>query len=424
MNAEVIGAVSPVWSRITDILLERGAGIYVWDAAGERYMDFTSGIGVVNTGHCHPRVVEAVRDQAGKLIHAQINIYYHEPLLRLISALQQVVPARLDSYYFSNSGAEAVEAAVKLARHSTGRTNVIVFQGSFHGRTAQTMAMTTSKTVYRAGYQPLPAGVFVAPFPYAYRYGWEPAQTVDFCLQELDLILHTQTAPDETAAIIVEPILGEGGYVPAPPGFLPALRDLCSAHGILLIVDEVQSGCGRTGKFFAFEHHLMEPDIIIMAKGLGSGLPISGIVAPRSVMQNWQPGSHGGTYGGNAIACAAAEATLGVIIEEDLMDNAAARGIQLMSGLRSLQKRLNRLADVRGQGLMVGCEFSLPGTRIPDPLTAKAVVNHCASDGGLILLTCGAYSNTIRWIPPLVVTESQIDEGLEIFERALVAVGG
>jgi 4-aminobutyrate aminotransferase len=405
------------------LVVDRGEGAYVWDTDGTRYLDFTSGIGVTNTGHCHPRVVQAIQDQAARFIHAQVNIFYHEPLLRLVEAMRQVVPPHLDSFFFSNSGAEAVESSVKLARHYTGRPNVIVFQGSFHGRTAQTMAMTTSKTVYRVNYQPLPAGVFVAPYPYYYRYGWEAEQTSQWALEEVRFLLQTQTAPIETAAIIVEPVLGEGGYVVPPPSFLPGLRQICDEHDILLIIDEVQSGCGRTGKFFAFEHVGVEPDILVMAKGLGSGFPISGIAAPRELTEKWMVGTHGGTYGGNPIGCAAAEATIRALLDDKLVDNAAERGVQLMDGLHEIQSRYPVIGDLRGLGLMVGVEFTHPDTRQPATEVAKRVIQHCLEKGRLIMMSCGPYSNTVRWMPPLVVTEVQIEEGLTIFEKAVAAAG-
>jgi len=279
--SENLELLSPVWTHLTQIQPVRAKGLYLYDADGNRYIDFTSGIGVTNTGHCHPRVVQAVKDQAEQLIFGQMNIVIPPASVALASALNKITPPDIDTFFFSNSGAEAVEASVKLARHATGKRNIIVFQGSFHGRTAQTMAMTTSKYIYRHDYQPLPAGIFVAPFPYSYFYGWDDEQTTEFCMQQLDLLIHGQTTPAETAAIIIEPVLGEGGYVPAPAGFMQELRRFCTQNEILLIVDEVQSGFGRTGKYFAFEHAEIEPDILVMAKGLGSGLPISGIGSRR-----------------------------------------------------------------------------------------------------------------------------------------------
>ena len=411
-------AISPVWSRINDLVVERGLGAYVWDSEGNRYLDFTCGIGVTNTGHCHPRVVEAITAQSAQILHAQVNIYYHRPLLRLADALRQVVPPPLDTFFFSNSGAEAVEGAVKLARHATGRPNIIVFQGSFHGRTALTMAMTTSKTIYRQHYQPLPAGTFVAPFPYWYRYGWQPEETSRWCLAELRHLLACQTAPSETAAIFIEPVLGEGGYVVPPPSFLQGLRQICDQHGILLVADEVQSGFGRTGRFFAVEHFGLVPDVMIMAKGLASGLPLSGLAAPRALMEKWIVGSHGGTYGGNPVACAAAEATVRVL-QEGLVQNATRQGAVLMGGLCDLQARYPVMGDVRGLGLMVGVEFTEPDGQ-PAVELVKKVLAHCRAEG-LLLLNCGTYGNVVRWIPPLVVEEAQIEAGLEIFAAALAS---
>ncbi|MGB3906039.1 MAG: aminotransferase class III-fold pyridoxal phosphate-dependent enzyme [Anaerolineae bacterium] len=409
--------LSPVWYRYTQILADRAEGAYIYDADGRRYMDFAAGIGVTSTGHCHPRIVEAVQVQVEKLIHGQANIVYHRPMLQLVEELSQVVPDGLDGFFFSNSGAEAVEAAIKLARRATGRPNVIVFQGSFHGRTVGTMSLTTSKTIFRAGYQPLMPGVFVAPYPYAYRYGWEDETCAQWCLEELEHLLVTQTAPEETAAILVEPVLGEGGYVVPPSPFLPGLRRLCDKHAILLIADEVQCGFARTGRFFASEHWELVPDILIMAKGMASGFPLSGIAAPLALMESWTPGSHGGTYGGNAVACAAAVATVQVIREEGLAQNAARQGELLLSRLRSLQERFQGMGDVRGLGLMVACEFTGADGR-PDKASAKAIVSHCL-ENDLLLLTCGPYDNTVRWIPPLIVSAEQIEDAVQIFEGAL-----
>jgi 4-aminobutyrate aminotransferase len=409
--------LSPVWYRYTHILAERAEGAYVYATDGRRYLDFTSGIGVTNTGHCHPRVVEAVQAQAEKLIHGQANIIYHQPMLRLVEELSGVVPQGLEGFFFSNSGAEAVEAAIKLARQTTGRTNVIVFQGSFHGRTVGTMSLTTSKTIFRASYQPLMPGVFVAPYPYAYRYGWEDEACAQWCLQELEHLLVTQTAPEETAALLVEPVLGEGGYVVPPRSFLPGLRRLCDKYDILLIADEVQSGFGRTGRFFAVEHWDVVPDILVMAKGMASGFPLSGLAAPLALMEKWIPGSHGGTYGGNAVACAAAGATIQVMREEGLVENAARHGELLLDHLRSLQQRYDLIGDVRGLGLMVACEFTAADGQ-PDRGTAKAIIGKCL-ENELLLLTCGPYDNAVRWIPPLIVTAEQMRDGLDIFEKAL-----
>jgi 4-aminobutyrate aminotransferase len=317
-----------------------------------------------------------------------------------------------------------VEAAVKLARQATQRPNIIVFQGSFHGRTAQAMAMTTSKTVYRKHYQPLPPGVFVAPFPYWYRYGWDPEVTSQWALEELRLLLKSQTDPGETAAIVIEPVLGEGGYIVPPVSFVQGLRRICDEHGIFLIFDEIQSGFGRTGRFFALEHFGVTPDILVMAKGLGSGFPISAIAAPAEVMARWMVGTHGGTYGGNIMGCAAAVATIETIIDEKLAQNAAERGEQLRDGLQEMQGRFPIIGDVRGLGLMVGVEFSDPHSRRPATDFTSRVLRHCLEDEKLLLMNCGTYANTIRWIPPLVVTAEQMDDSLRRFERSLAAALG
>jgi 4-aminobutyrate aminotransferase len=422
MPSDSITHVSPVWPHYTPIIASRAEGCYVYDQGGVPYLDFTCGIAVTNTGHCHPRVVEAIREQAGLLIHGQVNIIVHEPLLALIDELRTIVHPTLDGFFFSNSGAEAIEGAMKLARHATGRTNIIVFQGSFHGRTVGTMSLTTSKTIYRVGYQPLMPGVFVAPYPYSYRFGWEDEKTSQWCLDELDFLLTTQTAPEETAAILIEPVLGEGGYVVPPASFLQGLREVCDQHGILLIVDEIQSGFGRTARWFAHEHFGIRPDIMTVAKAMASGLPISGVFSHLELMEKWTPGSHGGTFGGNAIAAAAGAATIRAMKAENMLYNAQVRGSQLTSGLRHLQEEFPTIGDVRGLGLMVGTEFR-DERRRPDKSTAKALVHACL-DEKLMLLTCGAWDNTIRWIPPLIVTESQISEALAIFRRALQKVSG
>lgn len=409
--------LSSVWTHMTQIQPVRGEGIYLYDADGQRYIDFTSGIGVTSTGHCHPKIVAAIQKQAEKLLFGQMNIVMPPATIALADALVKIMPAGIDTFFFSNSGAEAVEASVKLARQATGKQNIIVFQGSFHGRTAQTMAMTTSKYIYRHQYQPLPSGIFVTPFPYAYFYGWDEEETTEFCIKQLDLLLHGQTPPDETAAIIIEPVLGEGGYIPAPDGFMQELRKICTTNDILLIADEVQSGFGRTGKFFGFEHSGIVPDIIVMAKGLGSGLPISGIASRKDLMDKWEPGSHGGTYGGGGpVISAAALATVQTLQEENLVANAARMGERLCSGLRKLQLKFPIIGDVRGRGLMVGVEITAKGDQSK---TITSAIQAACLKRNLLLLTCGTYGNVIRWIPPLIVTSDQIDEALAIFEASL-----
>lgn len=419
--SDSIHNLSPVWSRIFSIEVDHARGCYLYDVNGNKYLDFTCGIGVTNTGHCHPRVVEAIQQQAGLLIHGQANIVVHKPMLELVKELKTIINPKIDGFFFTNSGAEAVEGAIKLARHVTGRPNIIVFQGSFHGRTIGTMSLTTSKTVYRVGYQPLMAGVFVAPYPYSYRYGWTDEQTTNWCLNELEFLLLSQTAPQETAGILIEPVLGEGGYVVPSEGFLAGLREICDKYGIMLIIDEIQSGFGRTGKWFAQEYFNITPDIMTVAKGIASGLPLSGVFSRLELMKKWQSGTHGGTYGGNAVACAAGVATIKAIREEKMLENAMLRGSQLINRLRSVQSDYPIIGDVRGLGLMIGVEFR-GKDRKPDKTTAKAVVQACF-DRNLILLTCGTYDNVIRWIPPLIVTEEQVEKAIDIFIDALQSVG-
>jgi 4-aminobutyrate aminotransferase len=411
--------LSPVWTHYSDIIVDHAEGSYLYATDGRKILDFTCGIGVTNTGHCHPKVVEAIRKQAGLLIHGQANLVTHKPMLELVAELRTIVPPSLDGYFFSNSGAEALEGALKLVRHATGRTNVIVFQGSFHGRTNATMAMTTSKTSYRVGYAPLMSGVYVAPYPYAMRYGWDEEKTSQWCLDELELLLATQTAPQETAAVFIEPILGEGGYVVPPASFMKGLRELTRKHGILLVLDEVQSGFGRTGKWFGHQHFDLDPDVMTIAKGLASGMPISGVISRLDLMAKWIPGSHGGTFGGNAIAAAAGVATIQAMKEEKMLENTQERGLQLVTGLGHLREKYPQIAEVRGKGLMIGSEFR-DAKGEPDKKFTKAVQHECA-DRNMMLLTAGPWDNTIRWIPPLTVTKEQMNDALNIFEAALAA---
>lgn len=410
--------MTPAWTRIFNFVAERAEGSYIYTDDGRKLLDFTCGIGVTNTGHCHPRVVEAIREQAGNFIHAQANIVIHKPMLQLIEELRQIAPPSIDSFYFANSGAEALENAVKIAKVATGRANVIVFSGSFHGRTHATMSLTTSKTIYRAGFSPLMAGVHVAPFPYAYAMGITEEQASQYCLEQLEYLLASQTAPKETAAILIETVLGEGGYVVPPASFMKGLRDICDKHGIMLIFDEVQSGFGRTGKWFALEHFGVVPDIITAAKGIASGMPLSGVFTRTEIMKKLDTGSIGGTYGGNAIACAAGVATIRAMRDEKMLENAADKGIQLMTGLRKLQEEYPQIGDVRGKGLMIGTEFTANGDRTKEKQMVKDVI-HAAEEKGLLLLSCGTYDNTLRWIPPLNVTSEQVNDGLKMFGEAL-----
>jgi 4-aminobutyrate aminotransferase len=421
--------IPQVWSRIANIAVERGEGSWLITTDGERYLDYSSGIGVVNTGHAHPRVAAAIAAQATKLIHGQQGIVFHEPGLRLHARLAALLPGGPWGAFLSNSGAEAIEAAVKLARVATGRPVVIAFRGGFHGRTAQAMALTTAKDVYRAAYEPLPGSVYHTPFPYCYRATGGSHAPDDGCTcdweTQLDLLFHQVIYPDRVAAILVEPVLGEGGYVVPPPGFLPRLREIASRHGILLVVDEIQTGFGRTGELFAIRHWDVEPDIVVIAKGIASGLPLSGIIARRELLDAWKPGTHGGTYGGNVVACAAALATLDVIEDEGLVGNARERGVQFLAGLRQLAAGHPAVGDVRGLGLMLALEFVQPGAgddRVPDPEITQRVLAEALSRR-LIVLSAGSYGNVVRIIPPLVTTAAEVELALHILGESLAAAG-
>ncbi|WP_199041899.1 aspartate aminotransferase family protein [Glycomyces salinus] len=411
--------LSPQLKQATPVVADHGEGVHLYDTEGRRYLDFTAGIGVTSTGHCHPRVVRAAQEQVGKLIHGQYTTVMHQPLLELTRRLGGVLPEGLDSLFFSNSGSEAVEAALRLSRQATGRPNILVFQGGFHGRTVAAASLTTSGTRFSAGFSPLMSGVHMAPFPYAYRYGWDERTATEFALRELDYLFATATSPEETAAFFIEPVLGEGGYVPANAEFLAGLRRRADEHGILLVADEIQTGFGRTGKFWGHDHFGVRPDIVLIAKGLASGFPLSGIAASEELMAKAWPGSQGGTYGGNAVACAAAVATLDVIEEEGLVGNAAARGLQLLEGARHVGEKTPAIGDVRGLGLLVGSEFTTPDGE-PDTATAQAA-QKAAAARGLLLLTCGAHMNVVRMIPPLVVDAAQVDQALEIWSEAVAS---
>jgi 4-aminobutyrate aminotransferase len=414
--------LSPILKQATPVVVDHARGSWIWGTDGRRYLDFTTGIGVTSTGHCHPAVVAAAQEQVGKIIHAQYTTVMHQPLLRLTEKLGEVLPAELDTVFYANSGSEAVEASIRLARMATGKPNIVAFHGGFHGRTVAAASLTTAGTKFRSGFAPIMAGVHISAFPYAFRYGWDEDTAVDFALGELDYLLQTVSSPDDTAAFIIEPVLGDGGYLPTPPRFLDGLRARATAHGIVLIIDEVQTGVGRTGKFWGYQHapSTVTPDILITAKGLASGFPISAIAASSELMSKAWPGSQGGTYGGNAVAAAAAVATLTVVQQEGLVDNARVRGEELRAGLEKLQQDHPEIGDVRGLGLMQALEFVTDDGR-PDPARAVAVQQR-AIDHDLLLLTCGTRGNVIRIIPPLVTTAEEIELGLTALAATVDAV--
>ncbi|MBA4025862.1 MAG: aspartate aminotransferase family protein [Gordonia sp.] len=415
--------LSPALKQATPVVVDHAKGSWIHGTDGVDYLDFTTGIGVTSTGHCHPKVVAAAQEQCGKIIHAQYTTVMHKPLLELTDKLGEHLPTGLDSVFYANSGSEAVEASVRLARMATERPNIVVFQGGFHGRTVAAATLTTAGTKFSAGFSPLMGGVHMAPFPYAYRYGWDEATAVEFALRELDYLFASRVAPNDTAAFLIEPVLGDGGYIPAPPAFLAGLRERADKYGIILILDEVQAGVGRTGKFWGHQHSEgLIPDILITAKGIASGFPISAIAAPTSLMAKAWPGSQGGTYGGNAVAAAAGVATLKVIEEENLVDNARVRGDQMLRGLSELAPKFPQIGNVRGLGLMAGIEF-VDGDGKPDAVAAAAV-QQAAIPEKLLTLTCGPMGNVVRLIPALVVTEEEMATGLNRFEAALTAALG
>lgn len=420
--------VPPVWARYTDLVVERGVGSWVETVDGHRYLDYTSGIGVTNTGHAHPRVAAAIAEQASQIIHAQQNILYHKPGLVLHERLPRTFPGLHDGesagLFLSNSGAEAIEASVKLAKHATRRPAIIAFRGGFHGRTHGAMALTSSGVKYRGHFEPLLGGVHLAPYPYALRNptGRDADAALAQSLAGIEELFATVIYPDDVAAFLVEPILGEGGYVVPPDGFLPALREIADRHGILLIADEVQSGMGRTGRMWATDWYDARPDILVMAKGIASGMPLSGIMARRELLDRFGPGAHGGTYGGNAVACAAAVATLDVIGSEGLLANATRQGDRLLTGIREITRGRSCVAEVRGRGLMIGIEFAQGPELAPRPDLAKGLL-HEAFDRKLLLLTCGTYGQVVRVIPPLVTTDDEVETAIGVIGESLAAIG-
>lgn len=419
--------VSPTNARAFDIVASHGKGSYLFDVNGEKYLDFTSGIAVNNVGHCHPRVVEAAREQLGKLIHTAM-VTCHEPLIKLAEKISEIAPGDLDSVFLNNSGGEAIDAAVKMARYVTGRTNIISFAGAFHGRTLLATALTSSKSHYRDGYEPLPSGIHHVPFPYCYRC--PVSQKPDSCkLECFDLVEKTFkhfVKPESVAAVIIEPQQGEGGYVVPADGYkgqdsyMLRLREICDRYGILLIVDEVQTGFGRTGNWFAVNHWNLVPDIMVLAKGIASGLPMAGVVARSEHMKKWAPGKHGSTYGGNPVACAAALASIKVIEEEHLIENARTMGAYLIERISQMSEKHKFIGDVRGLGLMIGVEL-ITEKGDPDGARLTALLNECLKRK-LLLLDCGSYDHVIRFLPPLNVSKTELDEGLKIFEEALQAI--
>ncbi|MEO0093033.1 MAG: acetyl ornithine aminotransferase family protein [candidate division WOR-3 bacterium] len=413
--------LSPSYNRLFPVVIEKGEGSWVWDVDGNRFLDFSAGIGVCATGHCHPEIVVKIKEQTEKLIHFSSATFYYPVIVELAEKVAEIIPGGMNyKVFFANSGTEAVEGALKLARHFTKRNYLIAFYGSFHGRTIGALSLTASKTIQRKGFGGLLANVIHTPYGYCYRcaFNLRYPQCNFTCLEYIENeIFKKIVPPDDVAGIFVEPIQGESGVIVPPEGYFQKLRALCDRYQILLIADEVQSGMGRTGKMLAIEHWQTKADIYCLGKGLASGLPLAGLVAKSSVM-NWQPGAHASTFGGNPVACAAALATI-KLLKESLIENCETVGNLILKRLKELAERYDYIGDVRGKGLMIGVEFVESKTK--KPLTEKRNgVLQKALERGLLLLSAG--ESVIRFLPALVLTKAEANIGLEIFEQAIKAV--
>lgn len=414
--------LSPVLAKSTDLVMVSGEGAYMTDVNGDRYLDFVQGIAVNALGHCHPRIVGAITEQAKKLINASFNLVNFEPTLQLAKRIAEIAPGELGSVFFSNGGAEATDGAIKLAKAYTKRTSIIAFKGSFHGRTIGATAVTGSNSKYRKYYEPHMGGVYFAPYPGKdlCPKGFDEQQRTAYCLDELNSLFSYIVAPETVAAIIMEPIQGEGGYIVPTKEFVQGVRELCDKHGILLIFDEIQSGYGRTGKMFASEHFDVVPDIMTLGKAIAGGMPMSAVVSTREIMEEWHAGMHGTTFGGNPVAAAAAMAVLDEFESANILDNCNKQGEYLKSKLIELKDKYPVISDVRGLGLMLAAEFSnQDGSPAPE-IWAK--VKQVCLENKLLTLNCGVHGNGMRFATPLNVTKEVLDEGLAIFEKALKSV--
>ena len=414
--------LTPVLGRYFLREWTHGEGHRLYDADGKAYLDFANGIAVTALGHVHPRVTAAIHAQVDRLIGPINAIGFTAPISELATALAATFPDPLDSVMFLNSGSEVIDGAMKLARRVTGRSGIIAFQGGFHGRTYGATSITTSNLNYRTGYEPMLPGIHFVPYPAAYpAFGRDAEAAGAASLEALDSLFSAVIAPSQVAGIVIEPVLGEGGYHPAPASFLRALRARCDEHGILLIADEVQCGYARTGRMWGFEHAGIVPDVVVVAKAIANGLPLSAIVSSRELQERWGRGAHGSTFGGNPVACAAGIAVLEVIRDEDLVANAAIRGAELSAGLAKVAAEDDRIGDIRGPGLMVGVEFRNPATGAPDGALPDRLMAACG-DNGLLVLSCGPVHETIRWIPPIDVAAAEIAEAVEIFGETLASI--
>jgi len=404
-----VGPVAP-------ITIDRAEGSWVYASDGSKWLDFVMGIAVVNTGHCHPKVVKAVQEQATKVSHAQMNIYRSKPMLDLTERLMGILPEGLDEVMYANSGAEAVENAVKLAKQATSRPGVIAFQNAFHGRTHLTMALTDSVVHYRGHFEPLVGGIYHARYAYPFR---TPAgeDATAYALDDVRRVLRAEIYGDDVAAIIVEPIQGEGGFVVPTAEFMQGLRAIADEIGACLIIDEIQAGMGRTGKWFCLEHYGVKPDIVTIAKGIASGYPLSAIAAPKALWDKCLAGSMGGTFGGNAVACAAGVATIDAMRDESMLANAAKQGDKLMKFFLEKQKQYPVIGDVRGKGLMFAIECVQPGTKEPNPTVSKAFIAECVKRN-VIIMGAGHFGNCVRFLPAINVSDADLDHAFSVFDEA------
>lgn len=416
LNSRIHNVLAPVAAYNSDIEIVSANGSWVTDADGRRFLDFACGIGVTNLGHQHAGVKAAVLEQVDRLWHAGGSFRF-ESKIRAAEALREVTPEGIEQFLFVNSGAEAVEAAVKMARHTTGRQGVVVFRGGFHGRTMGALSYTTSKAYYREGYHPMVPSVFVANFPHPYEWGLDQVEADRRAVEELDRIFNHDVTPADVAAFLVEPVQGEGGYYPASPWFMARLRELADEHGILLIVDEVQTGFGRTGDWFAVDSLGVRPDVLVLGKAIANGFPLAAVGASTEALAAWPPGAHGSTFGGNPVSCAAAGATIEAM--HDVIPGVPALAEHASSRIAAIAAARGTVGDVRGLGLMIGIELSNDAGD-PDPDAMRHVKNQ-AIEEGMFVLSCGPDSNVIRFIPPLTVSSEDLDLGLDIIDQALAS---
>jgi len=414
--------LSPALARSTQIVMKRGEGPYLYTMDGEQYLDFVSGIAVNNLGHCHPKIIDAAKKQLDELIHCSFNLCYYPSALELAAKLNDVTPGNLDMFFFSNSGAEAVEGALKLARWKTGRSGYIAFRGAFHGRTMGALSVTSSRASFRDRYAPFLPTVVNVPYPYCYRCPYEQkAETCSLpCLEEIKKTFEYISPPTDIAAVIFEPVQGEGGYIVPPVNYVKGLREICTNNNILLIFDEIQTGFGRTGKVFAAEHYDVIPDIMCIGKAMAAGLPLSAVASTSEIMGDWAPGSHGTTFGANPVSCAAAVAMLNVFEEEKVLDNCNQVGGYFKNRLLELKQQFPVIGDVRGLGLMLAVEL-VDEKGAPDAETTNKITAYCLKHK-LLFFNCGVYKNCIRFIVPLNVDKSFVDEGLKVFQEALANI--